>query len=617
MASQNGTARAPKGALSIRGRELAALTVLTLSVVAITTITHLYHSRQLLWTGTLREAELVARQIYSQSAHTLAREAPADPWPALRRDRELRALLDASVGYAPWLLYAIVADQTGTAMVHSDAKREGERVPPQPSFHQLVSGNPLQRFGTLGQGPQIYEVVLPFDLDGRPFAAIRLGIALALLRTQLEDALQYTVVATVLALVAALAVGIALSGVTLKPIRRLAQDMERLRQGEFDVGSPAGPKDEFGKLAYQLQLLGQQMRSDRTRVLAERSHFQSAADQLEDGLMLWSSDARVLFANRAVEIATGKPGKDLTGATLDSVFPAEHPLRQIVRRAVDGRPARNMTVEVRADGGPAQLLASAFPVAGREEAPDGALLVVRDLKAVSVSARTFQSLIQYSAQLAALGQVTSEVTHDVKNPLHAMRVHVAVLKERLASQPPDVRRSLDVLEAEIARADSVVNRFMEAVRGDISLKPLDLNALVQDVATLLEVDWSAKGVTVTAQLEGGLGPVLGDEGMLRRAFMNIILNACQAMPGGGTVSIASERDGDQLVKVTVTDTGGGIPPEQIDKIFATYYTTKPEGTGLGLSLVRRVVEMHRGDIRLLSTVGQGTSVIVRLPAAAA
>jgi signal transduction histidine kinase/HAMP domain-containing protein len=605
--------------LSVRGRMLVSLTVLILCVVALTTLIHLYHAREIVWEGTLREAELVARQIYSQTAHGLSRAPGRDPWETLRRDRELRALLDSSVGHAPWLLYAIIEDTAGIARLHSDMKQEGQRIPPQPNLRVLVGRPGPQRLWDLYRPPQTYEVALPLDVNGVPFATIRLGVALALVRRQLDDSLRYSVLLGVFALVAALAVALALSSVTLEPIRKLAEDMERLRRGEFDIGTAAGPTDEFGRLAYQLQQLGQQMHADRTRTLAERSHFQSAVDQLEDGLMLFGPDGRVLFANRMVEVAVRRPAAEVVGAPLDEALPPLHPLRPLVQQALhEGVSARNATVEVPDGEAPVQLLVSVFPVSDRAQTCDGAIMVLKDLKSVTVSARTFQSLIQYSAQLAALGQVTSEVTHDVKNPLHAMMVHIAFLRERLGEQPPDVRRSLDVLETEIGRADTLVNRFTEVTRPpEISMQPLDLNALVREVTGLLRRQWQVRGVQFQVELDPSLPSVAGEEELLRRAVLNLVLNACQALPDGGTVAISTTRDDETHVTLTVADTGVGIPPEDLERVFAPYYTTKPGGTGIGLPLVRRVVMMHHGEIQILSTIGEGTRAVIRLPVSVA
>ncbi len=623
---QNGSAETNgdgwRRGLSIRAREIIALGLLTLCVVVLSTAVHLYHVRRVVWSSTLMEADLVARQIYSQSARALSGRTTQDPRDVLSRDPDLRALLNTSLEYAPWLLYAVITDDHGLAIAHSDRKREGQLVPPQESLRELISTHSFQRMLGAEPASQIYEVALPFNVNDRvndrPLFTIRLGVAMPLLRGRLDDAFWYTVALGAIALAAALVVGLVLSNVTLKPIRRLAEDMERLRRGEFDVGSNDGPKDEFGKLAYQLQLLGRQMESDRTQILAERSAIDTvhtAVDHLEDGILFATAAGRIVFANRSVEVVLGRPARDAVGKHLSDVFAPDHPLRHMMLRAMeDVATSRNVKIEIPTDDAPMELLASVFPVSGNGSACEGAILVVRDLKSVAVSARTFQSLIQYSAQLAALGQVTAEAAHDVKNPLHAMVVRVAFLKERLASPPPDVVRSLDVLETEINRASAVVDRFMEIVYpSDVARLPVDVNALLDEITALLQAEWQSKGVLLTVQADRNLPQVRGDEQMLRRAFMNLIVNACQAMPNRGRVTVTTESEAAAYLKVTISDTGVGIPPEDVERIFKMYYTTKPEGTGIGLALVRRVVDLHHGSIEIHSTVGQGTNVIVRLP----
>ncbi len=610
-----------RAGLSLQAREILALALLTLCVVALSTAAHLYHVEQIVWNSTLREADLVERHIYTQCVRTLSRRTLEDPRTVLSQDADLRALLDATVGYAPWLLYSVITDDKGVAIVHSDRKREGETVPSQPSLKKLVNDHPLRRLVDDSSQSQIYEVALPFNVNGKPAATIRLGIAMPLLRGRLDDAFWYTLTLGLLSLTAALVVAVGLSSVTLKPIRKLAEDMERLRRGEFDVGSSTGPKDEFGKLAYQLQLLGKQMESDRTQILAERSEIntvQTAVDHIEDGILFTTADGVILFANRSVEMVLGRPARDAAGKHLGNVFPPDHPLRHLMLRALErGEASRNAKIEIPTEGAPLELLASVFPVSPEGSKGAGVILVIRDLKSLAVSARTFQSLIQYSAQLAALGQITSEVAHDIKNPLHAMVIRVAFLRERLSDPTPDVTRSLDVLESEIHRAAAVVDRFSEVVYpSDLARQPVDINAILQELTTLLQAEWQAKGVALTARLDPALPVTKGDEQMLRRAFMNLIVNACQAMPHGGPVTISAEPETEALLKVTIADTGVGIPPEDVERIFKMYYTTKQEGTGIGLALVRRVVDLHHGSIEIHSTVGQGTNVIVRLPSAA-
>ena len=615
--------RAPEGSgrswrrphLSLRTREALAITLLTFLVVTTTTVVHLSHLRQTILEDTLERAELIARHVYASGARALA-EAPREPpFRALKANRELRLLLDATVGYSPHLLYALVADRTGRAMVHSDPRREGELAPERSNFREFLRADLLWPIQAFYRAEEIYEAVLPLDLDGQPFGAIRLGIATSLVKRELRDALTRSLTLGGVALLAALGVAIALSSVTLRPMRQLADDMNRLRHGEFDVGSSAGPKDEFGKLAFQLQLLGRQIHSDRTRMLAEKAGFQTAVDQIEDGLMFLDADRRVLFANRAVEAVLDKPLAELSGSTLDAVLPPDHPLRRMVEDAFErAASVRNAALTVPGHAAAAEFLASVFPVEGADRSCNGVIVLLRDTKSIAVSARTLQALIRYAAQLTALGQVTSGVTHEVKNPLNAMTIHLELLNEQLTDAPDEVRRSLDVIRGEIGRLDAVVQRFMSLIRPqELALKEFDLNGLLEEVASLLEIEWRPRGIAFSVALDRGLPLILGDEELLRRTLLNVVLNACQAMPGSGRVRVTSGREDGDFVQITVTDTGAGIPPEDLTKIFTMYYTTKPEGGGIGLALVRRIVEAHEGQIEVTSEVGHGTRVMLRLP----
>lgn len=234
------------------------------------------------------------------------------------------------------------------------------------------------------------------------------------------------------------------------------------------------------------------------------------------------------------------------------------------------------------------------------------------------SMKTLQSLISYSSKLAALGRLTSGVAHEVKNPLNAMMIHLELVKARLAAPKADlggVRESLDIIGAEIRRLDRVVNGFLKFVRThDLALKPVDLNALAQSVAVLLEAEWKPAGIRFELDLDPGCPRISGDEELLRQALINIVVNACQAMPSGGEVRLETSRAGREWVALAVTDQGVGIAAEDRERIFSLYYTTKPEGSGIGLSLVYRIVQMHDGVIDVEAPEGrQGTRMTIRLP----
>ena len=139
------------------------------------------------------------------------------------------------------------------------------------------------------------------------------------------------------------------------------------------------------------------------------------------------------------------------------------------------------------------------------------------------------------------------------------------------------------------------------------------NRLLQEVTKLAEAEWAHAGISLVLRLDHEAPTIHGDVELLRQAFLNLVLNACQAMPDGGTVTLSTQHIAQGTVRAQVTDQGVGIPSEELDEIFRLYYTTKPEGSGIGLSLVYRIVQMHGGSIEVESKVGKGTTMTVTFP----
>ena len=195
-----------------------------------------------------------------------------------------------------------------------------------------------------------------------------------------------------------------------------------------------------------------------------------------------------------------------------------------------------------------------------------------------------------------------------------MMIHVELLRERLGDVPDEVRQNLEVIKGEIGRLDRLVQGFLRFVRPqEFDPKPLDLNALVQQVVALLEAEWSGRNVRFDLALAPDLPRVAGDQELLRQALLNVVLNACQAMPEGGAVRVATEPEAGKAVVVRIADGGVGIPAEDLERIFDLYFTTRPDGNGVGLSMVYRIVQLHDGRIDVTSSLGRGTTFTIRFP----
>lgn len=224
-------------------------------------------------------------------------------------------------------------------------------------------------------------------------------------------------------------------------------------------------------------------------------------------------------------------------------------------------------------------------------------------------------LTELSRRIAMVGRLTAGVAHEMKNPLNAMTIHLELLKQKLA-QGKDASTHVEVIGQEIRRLDERIQGFLKFVRPDeVNFGPVAIAPLLGSVIDAVQPEAQRAGVSITRGCTDGVLEVQGDAAQLRDVFLNLAQNAIQAMPKGGRLTLSCAALPNRRVSVRVEDTGVGIAPENLTKIFELYFTTKERGTGVGLSMVYRTVQIHNGEIDVESTVGVGATFIVVLPAA--
>lgn len=226
--------------------------------------------------------------------------------------------------------------------------------------------------------------------------------------------------------------------------------------------------------------------------------------------------------------------------------------------------------------------------------------------------------IAQAERLASLGKLSAGVAHEINNPLGAVLALTALTLEDLKPDDP-ARENLEEVLRQAERCRNIVRGLLEFARqSEPHVEPLDLNKVVEETLALVARQSMFFNVTVVKDLDPQLPRVMGDRAQLQQVFMNLLLNAVQAMEERGTLTLASRSTSDGFVEVSVTDTGCGIPPDKLGRIFDPFFTTKPsgKGVGLGLSIAYGIVSKHGGDIRVQSEVGKGSTFTVRLPVAA-
>ncbi len=624
--------------MSIKAKQVAGVTTLVVVVVLVLSAYHLAALARLSLQETAARGEMLAQAIFQRARQVVA-EGPADPYGALRADGGVRAMLESSVGYSENVTYAAIVDKDGNAVAHLFPSLEGQPMAEQEDLAPLV------RAGTIAQLRAVYsdrtfEIRQPMLAGDRQFGAIRIGVSTLLVRSELRHALWGAAGTVLVALAVSSLFAMLLSQWMLRPIHVIQSGLTRLGRGELDVRLDL-PEQEFRDLgssfdavSQQLSAMGRGTTDPASGVIRQPStDLESVMNNLEDAVALFSPKGEVIFSNAAMHA--------LHGGAIASL-PPEHPVRQIVERTLAGRksqgpvslslPARDAGsrgADVDPGEGTERLVIS-HAIADGGGRFLGAMLVARNLAYLS----QVHSTLNYSRKLAALGRLMAGVAHEVKNPLNAMTIHLELLKQKLSRQlvaagapaargalevsgsGPDVTKHVDIIAKEIRRLDEVVNGFLKFARPDeLRLQPVRLSTLVSDVSTTASAEADRRGITMTVDCPPGLPAINADPGMLGQALLNLALNACQAMPDGGALKIACRAGSRHTVEVDVEDTGVGIPPEHLGRIFDLYFTTKEKGSGIGLSMVYRIVQLHDGEVEVQSTPGRGTRFRLIFPQA--
>jgi two-component system, NtrC family, sensor histidine kinase HydH len=216
-------------------------------------------------------------------------------------------------------------------------------------------------------------------------------------------------------------------------------------------------------------------------------------------------------------------------------------------------------------------------------------------------------------RLSALGELSAGMAHEIRNPLGSIKGAAEILKDDYGPDTPKYE-FIQILLKETDRLNQIVQEFLGFARPKPpELKQEDVNEIIESVLTLTAQPARAARVDVEKRLDQSIGKRDLDAGLLKQAFLNLVLNAIQAMPDGGTLTVASARNGNSIA-VNISDTGTGISPENRKKLFSPFFTTKQDGTGLGLAITFRIIQNHRGTIDVDSIPGKGTTFTVRIPA---
>lgn len=600
--------------MGFRGKQIVTLTLVAGVVAASTSLMNAAALARISIVEMRSRAELLAETLYHQASRVIREHPGAGLREVLASDASLRSYAEAVVGYAPTTLFVAITDQEGVAILHSDPGQQGRQLASSTSLAEFAERNFLAQLWVLARGHQVLEAKLPFTLDGQPFGSVRVAVSTLLLKEELSGAIAGNAAVASLVVLGAFLASFYLANRLLRPIEMLRRELAQIDPG------PGGPpldlrsEADVGRIAEFFASLSRRLAEDRQLREAGQGWMETMLSGLADAVLVVNRDRRILSLNNPACHLLGLARAELQGRQLEEVLPDGHPLLGMVEEALARGEAvgpRSLPLVVKGENEGREVIhAVSAHLLSESQATSGVMLTARNMDKLS----RLGSHLSYSQKLSALGRLTSGVAHEIRNPLNAMVIHVALLRQKLGGNAPEAAPYLDVLDQEIRRLDRVIQGFLTFSRPEeLRLEPVAAAQVLEAVVRLLEAEARQSGITVETELEKGLPPLFGDRELLQQAFVNLMLNACQAMPRGGRLRIAARRSRDGRVEIDFEDTGIGIPPEELPKIFDLYYTTRSEGSGVGLSLVYRIVQLHDGDIQVSSTPGKGTRFTINLP----
>jgi signal transduction histidine kinase len=507
----------------------------------------------------------------------------------------------------PIIYDAAVVDADGYAILHTNPDLTGKRVPERPEFQRVQDAHFRRQLRLVYSPPTVYDVSMPLQLDGAPFGSIRVGVSTVFLQNELTPRLQHAVIFSCIAILLSLILAAGLSHIALGPLERLSRSLDSVSAGEPEaMAGTADSRDEYGVVSLKVAHLGRQMRDTKEIFSALKDNVDQIMANLQDGLMLFTRDSRVVLVSASLERFLGRPRRDLLGRTAREIFSSDSPLGALALDAFQRQGAIQQR-EIEAPNGKRVQISLDFIQEGGT--PIGALLTLRDAESV----RRIEDEIEMSRRLSASGRLTRGVAHEVKNPINAIVLHLQLLQNKLQQSDPATRRHMDIIGSEIHRLDRVVQILVDFTRPrELHLEELDLRSVLEDVALLAAPDAAQHGVTINSEIPSDPLPVKADPDFMKQAFLNVVINGMQAMPRGGSLAIAARRE-DEIVVTEIRDQGSGIPPEIQEKIFELYFTTKKGGSGIGLAQTYQILQWHYGSVDFESIQGQGTTFYLRLP----
>jgi len=470
------------------------------------------------------------------------------------------------IGENEGIEYIVLQDENGLILASRNVTQM-RRIAGDDFLHNALDHRQVDMRTYLFNGREAMEIVSPFQIDDESYALFRIGLSMDAIRAA-ESRGRNRLVFTALVVLAVGAVSLSFL---------LVSQNHSLLSRAYD----------------RIQTY--------TGVVLEN---------IADGIIVSDTDGTISVFNKAAEQIFKKPGDKMTGLSVNELPPS---VAELLTEAADSKiPERDTEIRVNMqDSGTRLLSVRTSHFAGTETETDSVVAIIRDI----TEARTMEENIRRTEQLTAMGKLASAVAHEVRNPLNAISMIAQRLGREFSPQEDEEQyhELTSMVKSESARLNGIIEQFLDFARPPkLNRQQVDMDQLLDETVSLVTMRSAEHGIEIHKEYSG-LGRRMVDREQMKQVLLNLLLNGMEAMPDGGTLSIKGYIE-DETLCIEVSDTGEGIPEDELTRIFDLYFTTKETGTGLGLSIAQRIVMEHGGWLDVDSETGSGAAFRIHLPA---
>ncbi len=548
---------------------------------------------------------------------------------AVRDDTTLASVIESINRYSLTVYDVNIGDSGNDILLSSIPGNQDKPLPVRPSYRKLLDSSALQLMSEVFGPPKVFDVSVPLNRNGELFVSVHVGVRSTLLSAFYKPWIKQALWLTGIALGAALVVAFLLGNFALRPLEEISLQLDywtALTASETAAAEEPKPnQDMAARVSTKIEKIGQRMRNVEEVFSALKENIDQILGNLQDGILLFTGDGRAVLVSDAARRFLQKERDTMLGLHAREIFDRSTVLSRTLWEAMEAG-VSIIHEEIRTETG-RRIQASVDFIHDDENGQGlGALVTLHDVE----SAEQIESELELSRRMAAIGRLTSGVGHEVKNPINAIVVHLELLKSKLGAPDGPAVRHLDVIDAEIRRLDRVVQTLVDFSRPvELQLREQDLRGVIADVLALAAEELSTRNVTLVSRLPEE--PLIAnvDADLLKQAALNVIENGAQAMPDGGRLEVTLESDrrpatngdrtaaaGSRTAVLSIADEGTGIPDDIKEKIFDLYFTTKSGGSGIGLAMTYRILQLHHGSVEVQSRIDRGTEFRLRIPLAA-